>query len=169
MDIGKWGTKIKLWITRFQYPIVVIIVGLILLSIPTKGESSASKNTLTVNSVQTMPDTAEQLTQILQQIEGVGRVRVMLTVSKGEKKEYQQDEDLSNSESDTSVRKETVIIKDTNDNEMALIMQVIPPEYLGAIIVCEGADNASVKLAVVEAVSRVTGLRSDSISVLKMK
>ena len=168
MDIASIGSKIKLWIIRFRYPILVIVIGLILLSIPSKSKESTTQ-TLSHSQVQTVPDIAEQLTQILQQIQGVGKVRVMLTVSKGEKTEYQQNEDLMNSESDTSIRKETVIIRDTNDGEMALIIQVIPPEYLGAIVVCEGADNASVKLAVVEAVSKVTGLRSDHISVLKMK
>ena len=43
------------------------------------------------------------------------------------------------------------------------------PNYRGAVILCKGADQAAVKLAVVEAVSRVTGLRTDQISVLKMK
>lgn len=168
MDLGSIGNKIKLWIIRFRYPILVIVIGLILLSIPTKNKGTTVQ-TVSNSPVQTVPDVAEELTRILQQIQGVGKVRVMLTVSKGEKTEYQQNEDMMNTENDTSVRKETVIIRDANDGEMALIIQVIPPEYLGAIIVCEGADNASVKLAVVEAVSKVTGLRSDHISVLKMK
>ena len=168
MDLASIGNKIKLWIVRFRYPILVVIIGLILLSIPTKNKGTTVQ-TVSHSPVQTVPDVAEELTQILQQIQGVGKVRVMLTVSKGEKTEYQQNEDMMNSENDTSVRKETVIIRDANDGEMALIIQVIPPESLGAIIVCEGADNASVKLAVVEAVSKVTGLRSDHISVLKMK
>lgn len=168
MDIASFGNKIKLWIVRYRYPILVIVIGLLLLSIPSKSKDSTMQ-TVSHSQKQTVPDIAEQLSEILQQIQGVGKVRVMLTVSKGEKTEYQQNEDMTNSESDTSIRKETVIIRDANDQEMALIIQVIPPEYLGAIVVCEGADNANVKLAVVEAVSKVTGLRSDHISVLKMK
>lgn len=168
MDIASFGNKIKLWIVRYRYPILVIVIGLLLLSIPSKSKDSTMQ-TVSHSPKQTVPDIAEQLSEILQQIQGVGKVRVMLTVSKGEKTEYQQNEDMTNSESDTSIRKETVIIRDANDQEMALIIQVIPPEYLGAIVVCEGADNANVKLAVVEAVSKVTGLRSDHISVLKMK
>jgi len=41
--------------------------------------------------------------------------------------------------------------------------------YRGAVVVCQGGDNASVRLAVVEAVSNATGLTSDRITVLKMK
>ena len=43
------------------------------------------------------------------------------------------------------------------------------PVYKGAVVVCEGADHASVKLNIVQAVSSLTGLGSDKITVLKMK
>jgi len=36
-------------------------------------------------------------------------------------------------------------------------------------VVCQGADRAGVRLAVVDAVKSVTGLSSDRITVLKMK
>jgi stage III sporulation protein AG len=46
---------------------------------------------------------------------------------------------------------------------------VLAPQYLGAIVVCQGADRSDVRLAIVEAVSALTGLGADKISVLKMK
>jgi stage III sporulation protein AG len=49
------------------------------------------------------------------------------------------------------------------------VRQVIPPKYQGAIIVCQGAEKATVRLQVVEAVVNVTGLTADKITVLKMK
>lgn len=169
MDIANWGNKAKNWIVKFRYPILVLLLGLVLLTIPSRVGKSSAPQTDPVTPTQGYKDAAQQLTEILQQIKGVGKVKVLLTVSKGEKTEYQQDEDQSVSENESSVRKETIIIRDADDNEMALIIQVIPPEYLGAIVVCEGADDANVKLAVLEAVSKATGLRSDKISVLKMK
>ena len=54
-------------------------------------------------------------------------------------------------------------------NETGLIKQVNPPKYLGALIVCQGADDPSVRLAVSQAVASVTGISTDRISVLKMK
>ena len=39
----------------------------------------------------------------------------------------------------------------------------------GAVVVCEGAEEARVKLCVTNAVSAYTGLSSDKISVIKMK
>ena len=168
MDITSFGEKLKGWIIRFRYPILVLAAGVVLLTVPGKVKTSQTQDTPTTQ-VMSNSDLSAELTEILRQISGVGEVKVLLTVSKGEKIEYQQDEDQQTSGSSVSIRKETIIIKDANDNESALIIQVIPPQYLGAVVVCEGADNANVKLAVVEAVSKATGLRSDSISVLKMK
>ena len=37
----------------------------------------------------------------------------------------------------------------------------------GAVILCDGADNAAVKLSVVKAVEAFTGFSSDSIQVIK--
>jgi hypothetical protein len=41
--------------------------------------------------------------------------------------------------------------------------------YQGAVVLCQGAADAAVRLAVVEAVSKATGLGADKICVLKMK
>ena len=61
------------------------------------------------------------------------------------------------------------MITDSNRNETGLIHQRNPPKYQGAIILAMGADDPAVKLAIVDAVSNVTGLGADKISVLKMQ
>ena len=63
----------------------------------------------------------------------------------------------------------TVIITDSQRSESGLIRQVNPAAYKGAIVVCQGADSPSVRLAVTQAVSKITGLGTDSICVLKMQ
>ena len=49
------------------------------------------------------------------------------------------------------------------------MQQKLSPVYQGAIILCQGADSPSVRLAITQAVSKVTGLPTDRIAVLKMK
>ena len=169
MEINGVAVKAKNILFRFRYPVLVLLVGILLLTIPGRTKPSETSATSAIEPTQESVSTAQQLTEILQQIKGVGRVKVLLTVSKGERVEYQTDEDRSEDETGTDIRKETVIIRDAQDNESALIIQILPPEYLGAIVVCDGADDVNVKLAVLEAVTKATGLRSDSISVLKMK
>ena len=64
---------------------------------------------------------------------------------------------------------DTVIITDSERNQNGLIHQINPPSYMGAIIVCQGADDPAVKLSITEAVSKITGLKTNRISVLRMK
>ena len=112
---------------------------------------------------------SELLGDILSQIHGAGKVQVMLTVASGEETHFQTDIKQSNSEQTDSSQSDTVIITDADRNQAGLIKQINPPVYRGAIIVCQGADSASVRLAIVDAVAKVTGLSADRICVLKMK
>jgi stage III sporulation protein AG len=167
MDIIKGVQKLPQLLSRYRYPLVILFVGLLLLTLPGKGQNDSSD--IAENLPQIQPSITESLSQILAQIKGVGKVKVLLTVAEGEKTLYQSDEDITESDNGSSVRQETIIISDADRNEHALIRQVLGPKYLGAIIVCQGADDPNVKWAVVEAVSKATGLGADRISVLKMK
>ncbi len=168
MDINTVGTKLLEGIKRFRYPLLVLVVGIVLMLLPGEREA-AQKAPQTTQATQEKADITQQLEQILGQIQGVGKVKVMLTQAEGESYRYQYDEDVSMSDGSSTSRKDTVIITDADRNETPVISQILPPKYLGAVIVCQGAENASVKLAVVEAVARITGLGADMISVLKMK
>ena len=93
----------------------------------------------------------------------------MLTVASGTETIYQTNSDSSTGGDTQTTRYETVTVTDASRNQSGLIRQVNPPNYLGVIVVCQGADSPSVKLAIVDAVSKITGLGADRISVLKMK
>ena len=46
-------------------------------------------------------------------------------------------------------------------------LKTVSPQYLGAVVVCDGADSPQVQLAVTQAVAQFTGLSMDHISVLR--
>lgn len=154
-------------VKRYRFAILILVVGLALMLIPTKSEDQQIQTPMQSEKQEKLGMT-EELAQILSHIQGAGKVEVMLTVAYGEKTIYQTDEDISSGEKG-STRIETVIITDGDRAQNGLVQQVNPPVYLGAIVVCQGADRSSVRLAIVEAVSKVTGLGADRISVLKMK
>lgn len=168
MDLGKLPGKIPQILSKYRYPLVILLAGLVLLTLPGRKQTEESTERKPI-AVATMPDTTQQLTEILGQIRGVGKVKVMLTVAVGESVKYQMDEKSTTGEQSSSVDQQTVVITDSERNQQALVEQKLPPVYRGAIIVCQGADSPSVKLAVVEAVSKVTGLGAGQISVVKMK
>ena len=62
-----------------------------------------------------------------------------------------------------------MLVSDENGDQVPIVIKVDQPIYKGALIVCEGADRAAVKLDIIRAVSGLTGLGSDKISVIKMK
>lgn len=155
------------FLKRFRYPILILVLGVVFLLVPGKKEDQSVQQTVKP-SAQTQVDPAEQLQQILEKIQGVGKVEVMLSISAGQKTIYQVDENITSGENGT-IHKETVIVTSADRAQTGLIQQVIEPTYLGAIVVCQGADKATVQLAVTEAVSKITGLGTDRITVLKMK
>lgn len=113
----------------------------------------------------TVPSLQESLEELLSQIDGAGRVQVLLTVAQGEVTLYQTD----STQTGESQKVETVIITDTAKAQQGLIRQVNPQTYLGAVVVCQGGDSPRVKLAITQAVAAATGLPTDKITVLKMK
>lgn len=166
MDFGMIRGKLSEFIKKYKFAFLILLLGIALMLLPSKKESPTENQSTTILSEAKEPDDEERLKQILMQIKGAGKVEIMLTYSVGEEIVYQTD---SQTTGESSQRSDTVVINDANRLESGLIRQVNPAVYMGAIVVCQGADNASVHLAIVDAVSKVTGLRSDQISVLKMK
>ena len=167
MEIRTYLERIPRLIHKYRYPIAIVMVGVVLFMIP---HNKTEEEIASIQEVQVQKaDIEQQLSLILSQIEGVGKVKVLLTLAEGERTIYHFDEDVNSGDTTSSVRQETIIITDSNRNQQALITQILPPIYQGAIVVCQGADLPTAKWAVVEAVSKATGLGADRISVLKMK
>ncbi len=160
----------KLWdqLSKYKYPLLVLLIGIGLMLIPGRKQDAPTPE-ISQQTQPAQPDAAAQLEAVLVQIQGVGKVKVLLTQAAGESYLYQTDEDSNMSDSGSSNRKDTVIVTDADRNQNPILTQVLPPKYLGAVIVCQGAEDPGVKLAIVEAVSKATGLGTDKISVLKMK
>ena len=146
---------------------MVLLIGIFLLCLPRQEpQTGVSPKQETVQQQTTLE---QELEDVLSKLEGAGKVRVLLTESSGSETYYQQDEDRVEEESGRQIRSDTVILTDGSRGQTGLIRRVDPPVYLGAVVLCQGADSARVKLAVTEAVSNATGLTTDRITVLKMK
>ena len=167
MDWVKIREKAGEAFRKYKYALLILALGLLLMWLPDSGNDPPEEVMETVSAEET--DLTSELEQILSQIDGAGKVRVMLTEAAGEEVYYQTDNDQSDSGDSDSYRSDTVIVSDADRTQSGLVRKVDPPTYRGAVVVCQGADRPSVKLAIVEAVSNVTGLGADRISVLKMK
>ena len=153
---------------KYRYVLLVLLAGLLLMALP-EGEREEASQQPEVVIQESSEGLQEALETILSQLEGAGKVRVLLTESSGEETLYQTDEDRSVASDSSDLRLETVILTDGSRGEAGLIRQINPPTYQGAIVLCQGADSASVRLSIAEAVAAATGLSYDHITVLKMK
>lgn len=168
MEWMKAKDRIFELLKKFKYPAIVVGIGILLMLIP--GRIATQPEGIVEQADETPVEGVEaRLRQILSMVNGAGRVEVMLTEARGEQIIYQTDNDITEKNEESSTRTDTVVVTDQDRKQDGLVTQVVSPVYLGAIIVCQGGDDPQVKLAITEAVSKVTGLRTDKISVIKMK
>ena len=165
MDIKKMTDFVKSVAAKYKYAAIVLLVGIALLLLPQRKTTDTVAAEVATQPVTSQHLKQEALAEILQTIDGAGKVQVLLSVAQGEETLYQTDSDASGE----SVKIETVILSDSQRGEHGLVRGVNPPVYLGAIVVCQGADSPAVKLAVTQAVTKITGLGADNVCVLKMK
>lgn len=159
MDFASGKRQLLTYFKQYKFILLILLLGISLMLLPQKQQAPIPE----APARETQPDLEAELEAILSQISGVGRAEVLLTEERGSSTVYQTDENQNRSNLDT------VIITDKNREETGLVRQILPPVYRGALIVCQGADSAGVRLSVVEAVKGVTGLSSDCITVLKRK
>ena len=168
MDALKYLTKAADIIKKYRILFLMIVAGVILLTIPPE-EKKPETNPVQLTDSADAVSVEDRLSAILSKLDGAGKVTVLLTEAKGEMILYQTDESESYADSGSDRRIETVLVTDSDRAERGLIRQRIPPTYQGAVVLCQGADRAEVRLRIVEAVMSATGLTSDKITVLKMK
>ena len=169
MDTVGFRDRITEFVKKYKYAAIIVLVGVILMCLPDNKDNVQPVENQIVKNTTSERTLSGSLEQVLSHIKGVGRVKVLLTESSGAETIYQMNEDTDTDAENSSIRRDVVVVTGADRNQVGLIRQVNPPGYLGAVIVCEGADNAGVRLAVVEAVRSVTGLGADHITVLKMK
>ena len=102
----------------------------------------------------------QQLVDVLEQVEGVGSCRVMLTATGSPETIYAQD-----AENRTRIQRKCVIVSDSG-SQQPLVQQIAAPEISGVIVVCSGASSAVVQERVTKAVQAVLHLAAGRICVV---
>ena len=153
---------------RYKYVLIVIVVGIILLLWPTgeRERNTETGGTTGVRETFDLDALEEKLSKTLSKVEGAGEVTVTLTVKSGMEQVLASDRTTSVSERGSSVEEETVLVNSGGGQETVLLTQKYPT-FQGALVVCEGGDSAEIRLLLTQAVSALTGLGADRITVCK--
>ncbi len=112
--------------------------------------------------------TEQRLEEFLRNIDGVGEVRVYLTVNSGEEYVYATEGRSAVSENKKEEELQYVMIGGSS-GKSALVEKVKAPQISGAVIACSGCDSAAVQEKVYKAVSAALNLPTSKIYVTKLK
>lgn len=127
-------------------------------------------------------DIERRFENLLSEVEGVGKVKVMITLSYG--KEIVLAEDTSTKESATeetdsqggrraqtekSEDRKKIILQSSGGGQQPLVLKEIEPKAEGVVIVSEGGGNVLVKQALINTAVTVLGVEPHKVQVLKMK
>lgn len=161
------GGKIISFIKQYKFVLLVAAAGVALMLLPTgKTEESGEKTTSAQESF-SLRETEQRMEDILRHISGVGQLDVMLTLKAGASLELAENSSTRRQSDESEEERDIVTLRRGSSVEDVVVTGQAYPVYQGALVVCEGADSAAVRFAVTEAVSVLTGLGSDKISVVR--
>lgn len=160
--------RLRQKLERYKYVALILCAGLLLMLLPTgtRGKETAPSSEPAANATSEfdLEELEGKLERALSEINGVGETTVVLTLRSGAEEVLAQDTSQGN-----ALEQETVVVSTGSGTEEAVSVKTIYPEFQGALVVCEGGGSASVKLEVLKAVSAMTGLSSDQISICQRK
>lgn len=181
-------------IENIVFLIIILIITLIAMNTIWKGDNKANKDEkensisdkiLAINENKTTSNTNDELENklesILSTIKGVGAVKVFINYSESSSMIPLYDETTTTSSTEegdssggtrnvtsTETQKDVVFSEKSGIKE-PVTQKTTMPIIQGAIVTAEGADDATVKTKIVNAVGAVTGLTVDKVQVFQMK
>ena len=149
--------------------IVAGVVGILLLVVSEfipEGEENVkiTENDDEVSFTSYEKDIEERLKNLLESIDGAGKVQVMVTIESGDEKVY-----ATESKKSENNEEKNYVLVDIEGSDNGLLLKIAQPEIRGVAIVCQGAESPTVRNAVVGAVTSVLGISSNRVNVSKMK
>ena len=113
-------------------------------------------------------NTEKRLQEILQKVNGAGKVEVMITYSQSSEIVAAQERRVE--ENDGSMEEETTyVLKEDGNGTQEIVLTEYMPVPMGVLIVAQGGDNAYVKQALSGAAMALLGVPAHKIEVLKME
>ncbi|MDO4270744.1 MAG: hypothetical protein Q4C72_07445 [Eubacteriales bacterium] len=170
--LGTASGKLLPLLQKYKAVLIVLLAGVLLLA---SSGGSGGRQKEKAPSAEPAPegfslaDFERDLSGKLASIDGVGRVSLMLSLDETEEAVYAVNvRQTKNGDSGQSYESSLTVLSDGSYGEAPVTVKSLLPTFRGAVVLCDGADNAEVRLAVTRAVGTVCGIGSDKVTVLKM-
>lgn len=172
-DRGKRGGRVKALdaLKRYKYVALTAVLGIVLLLLP--GGNEKKQEGGAPDAAEDFDRTAlqEEMEEILSSLDGVGHLKLMLTVDGGSAYELARDEaqtqKCSGENTGERTQKSETVVLGSGASAEVVVTRSRFPAFIGALVVCEGGDRAEVRLRVTQAVAALTGLSTERITVVK--
>lgn len=159
----------RAWFDKYKYLLLICLTGVALMLLP-EGEQEMPVAAPAASEAPT--ELESRLCALLEEMEGVGKAKVLLTVESGEETDYAYDstdtETRTESGGSISSQSELVTLSESG-GQKPVPLRTWSPQYRGAVVICQGGGSAAVRLAVTQVVQSLTGLTADRIVISKMK
>ncbi len=172
---GEGGRKKRVWLLLGCGAFLCLLVAFW----PFGGEETSATPTVS----QTQDDFQEQYRQnlqaqveeLLREMDGVGQVKVYLTLSSTQQTEYQSDSTRQTdrttggeqSSYQDSAEEQVVLVEDDQGNAKALVSSVTLPKVQGVAVICDGGDSPTVQKNISDAVSALLDIGASQISIAR--
>ena len=152
--------------------LIILLVGLLLVVIAMPVSDIKSDQTQDEQQVQkaenasgdTYADALEtRLENALAKVEGVGNVKVMITLASSSEKVVEKDQEMTSEVQEG----ETAVYANGNGEETPYVKQELSPRIEGVLVIADGGDNAIVIENITEAVQALFGVDTHKIKVMK--
>ena len=153
---------------KYCCPALVLALGLLFLLAPTggRGQAAAEEPQTTDSQSFDLAAFTQEAQALLSQVAGAGEVRLLLTLDTDGQQDYLLDRTLSQGENTLQTQEQAVLVG-REEGEMPVTIQRTYPQFRGALVLCRGEPGPTLTLALKEALSSLTGLGMDRITVLR--
>lgn len=173
---GLWREwKKKYWPPGKEQLLILVLLGLLLAVIAVPAENGEKAAEMPENG--TVQGAAgeeaadyesrmeQKLEELLMQVEGVGRVQVMLTFEGSGERRVEKDVSSSDRES----REETVYKEEGSSGRVPYVTWETNPKAAGVLIIAEGGGNSRIRQEILEAAQALFGIEAHKIKIMKME
>ncbi len=122
----------------------------------------------------------EELEELLAEMAGVGKVKVMITLKSSEERIVEKDEPMSRSntsENDSAGGSRTIaqmdsaestVYRSTGSDSEPYVIKTLSPQVEGVVVVAQGAGSGTVNQNITEMVQALFGVEAHKVKVVKM-
>ncbi len=145
--------------------IMIILILISDLSADDTSRAEISNDTINFEAADMYADDIEvKLIRILEEIEGVGKTEIMLTIDSTEEYVYAETVKHGSGQSENDY-----VIIDKGSQKEALVKKINNPAISGVVVVCEGGDDPRICEKIYKAVSTALNISTGKIYVTEMK